>query len=456
MRHQLRKLFPKTLMKILSMSKRQRWHELRASLWILPAIYIVWALLLGVGSYFLEYRWASSLPVPAFFSTSYDLTQTMSSAMFSGVLTLNAFTFNSILVVLTSFSGQFTPRMLFNFIADKRTQHALGIFNFCFFYLMLVFFFLNANSDDFTVFPLASVLVTAFAVLNFILFINHAAKWMQVPSIVNHMKEESQQRILNTLHYDLEPFRIEEPRDINKVIDQGKGHTIASEATGFLQVLDYQALIREAQKDDIVIRMDRRVGDFVMKGIPLLTYWKKSIQALDENKYRRMMYLGDRKTEVQDLEYGITKLTEIAIKAVGNNEEPTTAQDAIYQLADLLLSISDITRYSSCLTDSEDQLRMILQEESFSYYVYCAFGPLSSYAREDAVTTLNILEALAILTQAVKAQDKACCWEYASIIADKFSGDFAFAYERHQFHNALQKMAAEAEEWEVYQASFGN
>ncbi|WP_022794092.1 DUF2254 domain-containing protein [Marinococcus halotolerans] len=443
MKYSLQQLMPKKLRQIKSMSSRQRWYELRSSLWVLPAIYIILAVLLAIGAYYVEFGLEPAFAMAPILSTGYSLTQTMYSTLLSGVLTLNAFTFNSILVVLTSFSGQFTPRVLFNFISDRRTQHSIGIFNLCFFFLLIGFFFLNSSMEQYTVFPVLGVLATAVSVINFILFINHATKWMQVPSITTNMKEESQQRILNTLLYDLEAHRAKDKSEVREPETEGEPNVVASETTGFIQVIDFGKIVKEAAKDGIVVRLDRRIGDFVLEGIPIFSYWKTNEEPdlpVNEKKYRNFMYLGKSKTEVQDIEFGIRKLTEIAIKALGN-DEPMTAQDAIYQLTDLVFSISKVTRFTSYLTDDNDTLRLIMKDEQFSYYVYSAFTYIASYAEEKPGVTLTLLEALVILSKALETKDKNCCWHYGKSIARNYAGKLPQDYDQVTFMNHLEHLS---------------
>lgn len=454
MKNAIRRMLPKKIRQMMSMSYRQQWYEIRSSLWVLPAIYIMLAAVLSAVAYWAEFGLQpafNSLPV---FSTEYSLTQTMYSTMLSGVLTLNAFTFNSILVVLTSFSGQFTPRVLFNFIADRKTQHSIGIFNLCFFFLLFVFFFLDSSMSEYVIFPISGVVVTSVSVINFILFINHATRWMQVSSITTSMKEESQLRILNTLVYDLEPYRPQDPNRVFRENTHGGAHVVASERTGFLQVVDFGKLIREARKDGIVIQMERRVGDFVMEGITLFKYWKtdsSADMAINEQKFRQFLYLGHSKTEVQDLEFGIRKLTEIAIKSIGN-DEPMTAQDAIYQLTDLLFSISKVTKFTPYLTDEDETLRLIMQDEEFSFYVYSAFSHIASYAENDPVVTNSLLEALVILSKALNTKDRNCCWHYGKVIARGFTGQFKYDYDQLKFVNNIEALSENSEDEEPFQS----
>lgn len=55
MLHMLFRMMPAPIKRLISMSSRQRWHETRASLWVLPAIYIFIAVLLSIISFWIEF-----------------------------------------------------------------------------------------------------------------------------------------------------------------------------------------------------------------------------------------------------------------------------------------------------------------------------------------------------------------------------------------------------------------
>ncbi|WP_022794698.1 DUF2254 domain-containing protein [Marinococcus halotolerans] len=450
------RLLPAPVKRLQSMSKRQRWHEIRSSLWVVPALYIALAALLAGISYWVEFGLKPGWQLLSAFTTEYQLTETMYSTMLSGILTLNAFTFNSMLMVLTNVSNQFTPRVMLNFISNRKTQHAIGIFNICFFYLLIVFFFLDGSMSQYTVFPIAAVLMTGFSVLNFVLFINHAVKWMQAPSIVNDMKQQSQKRILHTLHEDLESHRAEHPERIthpnHSPLDHEHARTIASEMTGYVQIIDFGQLIEQAKQDGVVVQLRANVGDFVLPGFVLLDYWKLADEGstvVNERKYRELLFMGDRKTEVQDLGYGVRKLKDIAIKALAN-DEPGTFEDSLHQMVDLLRSIADVTSFTSYLTDEEGTLRIIMKEEAFEDYLYAAFGHISVYVKKDPVLTNELLKALVLLSGALPEREKGACWHFGKVVAQSFADTFAHATEQLEFYTSLETLSVEARDPDTF------
>ena len=211
----LEKILPSSIRKYLLMSKRQRMHEIRLTIWYMPFLYICLSILLVVITLYLDLQLEISQYMSDFLSMDASVTRILVSTLIGGVLTLSAFTLNSLLVVLTTFSGQFSPRMLLNFISDKQTQHALGIFNGSFVYVLLLFLFIGSSKKEmFVAAPMITIGLAFLSAITFIFFINHVSTWMQVHNITYHMKQVSEGMIHQTLKKDLEAHRTTETGDI--------------------------------------------------------------------------------------------------------------------------------------------------------------------------------------------------------------------------------------------------
>ena len=133
---------PREIRKYFQMSQRQRKYEISMALWHVPLLYIGAAIVIATVTIFIDMYF--DIPSQsAFFIFDFQTTRSLVSTLISSVLLLSAFTLNILLVLLTTFSGQFSPRMLQNFIADRQTQHYVGIFNGSFIYVLLMFLFIS-------------------------------------------------------------------------------------------------------------------------------------------------------------------------------------------------------------------------------------------------------------------------------------------------------------------------
>nr|WP_121604061.1 DUF2254 family protein [Virgibacillus sp. Bac332] len=72
-------------------------------------------------------------------------------------------------------------------------------------------------------------------------------------------------------------------------------HTVSTPLSGYVQLILFNELIEEAQKDNILLKMEVRVGSF--------SYWGPGAGAIDESKYIQLIRIGHKETEIQDLKW---------------------------------------------------------------------------------------------------------------------------------------------------------
>ncbi|WP_206759470.1 DUF2254 domain-containing protein [Pseudalkalibacillus hwajinpoensis] len=397
--------------KYLKMSRRQRKSELKSTIWFMPFWYIVGAVGLSAFTYYLDYVVDVSLYLPVGIGFSGQTLQVLLSALVGGVLTLSAFTLNSLLVALTTFSGQFSSKMLVNFVSDRATQHVLGIFNGSFIYVLLNFLYVTHGEEEYVVAtPVLSILTAITAAITFIYFINHTATWMQVHNISFNMNAKSK-LVQASLEEELKPYHLNKEVQKEDIPSDPDGKVIKTNQSGYLQVADFSRLIKQANRDDVLLRFDVRIGEFVIAGTPLLTYWEHG-QVMNPDRYLKAIEIGVKQTEIQDLEYGLIKLAEVAIKALGHND-PLTVTNTIHQIADLLNSIGKSKNFSPYLFDQEKKLRIILNQKDFSYYLHKGFASIREYANQNTTIITALLTMVAQLSKTMNKEAHKDLWEFA-------------------------------------------
>ena len=397
--------------KYFKMSRRQRKSELKSTLWFMPFWYIVGAIGLSVFTFYLDYVVDVGLYLPAAIGFSGQTLQVLLSALVGGVLTLSAFTINSLLVALTTFSGQFSSKMLVNFVSDRATQHVLGIFNGSFIYVLLNFLYVTHEEEEYIVAtPVLSILTAITAAVTFIYFINHTATWMQVHNISFNMNAKSKS-VQASVEKELKPYHLEKDVESDSLPSESDGKVIKTSQSGYLQVADFLRLIKQANGDDCLLRFNVRIGEFVVEGTPLLTYWEWG-EPIDPDRYLKSIEIGVKQTEIQDLEYGLNKLAEVAIKALGHND-PLTVTNTIHQIADLLKSIGQSTNFSPYLFDQEQELRIILNQKDFRYYLHKGFAPIREFANQNSTVMTELLTMVSLLSKTMDEEVHEDLWEFA-------------------------------------------
>ncbi|MYL31504.1 DUF2254 domain-containing protein [Halobacillus halophilus] len=397
--------------KYFKMSRRQRKSELKSTIWFMPFWYILGAVGLSAFTFYLDYIVDVSLYLPAPIGFSGQTLQVLLSALVGGVLTLSAFTINSLLVALTTFSGQFSSKMLVNFVSDRATQHVLGIFNGSFIYVLLNFLYVTHEEEEYiAATPVLSILTAIIAAVTFIYFINHTTTWMQVHNISYNMNAKSQS-VQTALEKELAPFYLDKEIEPTSLPADDEGKVLTSHQSGYLQVADFAKLVKTASREDALLRFDVRIGEFVVEGTPLLTYWEKGSKIHPE-RYFKSIEIGVKQTEIQDLEYGLIKLAEVAIKALGHND-PLTVTNTIHQITDLLKRIGQSTNFSPYLFDQEQQLRVILNQKDFRYYLHKGFASIREYANQNSTIMTELLTMISLLSKTMDEDVHEDLWEFA-------------------------------------------
>ncbi|MFD2924779.1 DUF2254 domain-containing protein [Halobacillus naozhouensis] len=425
-----------------NMSKREKWHQIYSNLWVTPIIYAGIALLLFAVTVWADLKMEFGQMMPSVLSAGFQLTSTILSTLTAGLLSLTSFTFYGVLTALTTFASQFSPRILKNFMMTRGTQRTLGIFIGSFMYVLLCLLFLNGETtSQYCLIPVTATLLTALSLGAFTFFINHIVTWLQVSNMTGDMKRESLNIINNSLLSELEPYRVKDNNTIVEQIPKDQGHSIGIDNSGYLQTIDFVPMIEQASKDDLIIHLEYKVGNFVFASTPILTYWKKNeTTTIDEYKYKEMFHMGKSQTEIQDIEFSINKFVEIAIRALGN-DDPKTASGTIYEIGDLLINISQKAKFTPYLTDKDQNLRLILQNLDFEDYLYIGFASIRHYARNNVVITVELLRVLDAIARGVSKRDHHHVWDFAVYTASGFEYEYMHHLDQKKFYDGLYNIA---------------
>ena len=107
-----------------------RWEELRTTLWVVPSLLIVAAVLLFLVTFFIDLSaFHKHLTLPRWIRTgSADAERQVLIAIAAAVITVVGVVFSITILALTLASQQFGPRMTRNFVRDVENQVTLGVF----------------------------------------------------------------------------------------------------------------------------------------------------------------------------------------------------------------------------------------------------------------------------------------------------------------------------------------
>jgi len=163
---------------------------MRESIWFIPSIYTILASIFALATVLVDTKYNNALKeyIPSYFRTTVDLAQTILGTLSGALLTMTTVTFSTIMVVLTMYSSQFSPRALQNFLNKSSTQRVLGIFMGGFVYTILSLLFMRKASINHEVIS-ASVGV-AIAVICLAFFIHNVGTSVQVSRLIRELTDD--------------------------------------------------------------------------------------------------------------------------------------------------------------------------------------------------------------------------------------------------------------------------
>lgn len=316
---------------------------LRGSYWAIPAGLSVAAVLLAQLSIHFDHAFDfADGPLEAWlYSGTAEGARTVLSALSGSLITVCSVVFSITIVALSFASSQIGPRLLRNFMRDRVNQSVLGVFVATYLYSLTVLSSLRGGEDSRFVPELSISLGLVLAMLSFgllIFFVHHVATTIQVGSAVENVRRSLQRTVDGLLEEGDAPAR--RRADSLRTLPVSFDHVAVTTGSGYLQVIDFEGLVELACEHGIRIACTRRPGHYLVPGGELFRSDRPpSADLLD--KLRSAFVLGHVRTEVQDLEFPIRQLVEVALRALSPGvNDPFTAITCIDHLSSCFAHMS--------------------------------------------------------------------------------------------------------------------
>ncbi|MGG4489799.1 DUF2254 domain-containing protein [Metabacillus idriensis] len=411
--------------------------KLKSNFWITPAIYAVLFFILAVLSmtgdrYLAENGYFKH--IPSAFLTDKELAHTILSATSTSLLTMTTITFSSVLVVLTTFLANFSPRTMHNFNSDSKIQRVLGVFIGGYIYSLVLLNQVRENetSNDFIV-PTLAIIVAFICVGMFVFLIHHMTEWIKVGNVISNITKE-------TLISIEDKKRTDDPEE-NFSIDKEKTLEIKSSNEGYIQDIAMSELIDFAQQEQLVISFTKDQGDYVDVDTPLLLVSSEG-EFIDEDELLKFITFNTDHESKHDIEFGIQKLAEIALRGIApGKNDPETAIACIEHLAQILTKIGKNHSPSPYHRDSKNQIRIVLPKPTFTDYLYESFYQIRHYGKEDVSVMASVLKALILAAETNRSEIKQDVWEFSAYIYEGIKQQDWLSLDKNLLNKQLKKLA---------------
>ena len=378
-----------------------RREVLRTNLWLVPAIEVLAAVLLFVGTYALDraaYDGVFKMPGWAI-SGSPDAARQILTAIAAAIITVVGVVFSIVIVALTLTSTQFGPRMLRNFIRDRGTQLTLGTFVATFVYAVLALGSIG-QGDHGAFVPHISITVTLvlmvvdLAVL--IYFLHHIAIQIQLPQVIAGIAGD----LPKAIELQAGDPTVGADAQLRRAADRGHGRA-RRRGRGAAQRLPAVHRAPDAGHDR---HRDGRGDPPALPARPLpgpgTPVRDRLAGAAPPTRWRASWpgahVTGPYRTLAQDVSFGIDQLVEICIRALSAAVNDTfTALTCIDWIGDSLCKVTGRWQPTRVYRDPAGAVRVIATETTYERLVQRAFEKVRQSGRGMPAVMIRQLDALA-------------------------------------------------------------
>ena len=388
------------------------WDTLRSSFWLVPTVMVLAAMGLAYLTTALDEQLKTSrlAGLGWIYTGSAEGARSMLSTIAGSMLTVAGLTFSITVAALTLASSQFGPRLLRNFVRDTGNQVVLGTFIAGYMYCLLVLRTVRGQEDNAFV-PQISVTVgvgmalAGVAVL--IYFIHHIAQSIQVAHLIARVGEDLDEAIDRLFPEQVGRSAAKGMRrQVAEDIPGGFEHeaiSIPARAGGYMQAVDNKRLLELATGDDLIVRLVRQPGDWVVQDRTLAHAWPPAhVNADLSQRIDNIFVMGSQRTHTQDVEFPIHQLVEIAVRALSPGiNDPHTAMMCVDRLGAALWRLAGREFPSPYRYDEQGQLRVIAKPVTWAGITDKAFNEIRQYGRTSAAVTIRLLDTIALVAERV-------------------------------------------------------
>jgi uncharacterized membrane protein len=374
--------------------------DIRSSFWFVPSLIVVACALLAIGAIELDAIVGSGVlaQFPRLFGARAEGARELLSTIAGSTITVAGVVFSITIVALSLTAAQYSPRVLRNFMADRGNQIVLGVFVGVYVYCLLVLRTVRAGDDGFV--PGISIVgglllaVVGTGVLMF--FIHHIALSIQVSHIAARISGETIAAMdkINPEAPTVEGTRIQIPDD------PLFRHGIPATENGYVQRVDTDRLARLARSYERVVRIEKTVGEFVVRGENVMSVTGRAQPDRVTCKAMLATYaINDYRDMRQDPYFGVEQLVDIALRALSPGvNDLGTARTVLDHLTAILCAVAKLNAEERTICEA-GALAVVKRTRSFEHILDEAISPIRQSATHQTQFLVQLLASLATIAR---------------------------------------------------------
>lgn len=384
--------------------------------WIYMVEYILYSIIiLAVVALIDSDYWPIGEYLPRFLLMKVDLAKTLLTTMAGAFLTITTFTFSTILTVLNKYSSSYSPRTMGNFIQKKITMKILGIYIGGFFYSVCALLFMrDAYDDRLMIAGSVAIIYSVVSIVYFVVFVQCVLHSMRNVNVISEIYGEALPLIRDELEArsGSSPHKAEATPYLTRIY---------SNASGYLNVVDYDRLAGMLKGYRGLFDVRVKLGDYVVKGFHIADLHLEKELPFEEESERDEFLSGladcflyeEEKFAEEDYRINLDKLVEMSLTALSPAvNDPNTAIHCIRKLAILL---GKLFQSPSCYIEkrNQDGMKIFYTGYTAEEDLHLTFYQIYHYGKEDPSVVYAILEALYTIYMMSDPANRGSAREYA-------------------------------------------
>ncbi|MBU2977007.1 DUF2254 domain-containing protein [Alteromonas sp. C1M14] len=419
---------------------RTYWEKLRVSYWFIPACMIIPALLLGSVLYLIVplIQPNTTAPLWGWTITAQSAAQ-LTTTVASATITATSIAFSMTLVSLTMASKQFGPRLIQTFMDDRGTQCVLGALTSTFVFCLLAIHRLGVEETSILVASVYALTVLMFGIIDTLLliyFIHHIATFIQADKIIERCYQSAIFHInsLFPAHKSNDDVTAISP----DLIKTGPYTTVVPPTqSGYINAIDYEGLMRFPQTYVTGVEIHVRGGDYVALNDKVMTI--HSLHPITQKafaSYQRHIFLGTQRSAIQDPEFSLSQLVDIALRALSPGiNDPETARTSADRLTSACIHLAKKRFPPSALVHTTSNIWILRRTASFASIVDKGFCEISEAGAQHAAVMTHLLYCIDKIQHQVSS-------EYTVVLNKQAANMYQLALEHASDERNKRKLMA--------------
>jgi uncharacterized membrane protein len=239
-----------------------------------------------------------------------------------------------------------------------------------------------------------------------ILFIDHISSSIQASQIIARVAKDTLDAV-DHLFPENRGGPVDEPGGAASVTQRQFLGTIPARRTGYVQRVDVGALMAFARARRTTVRMECRIGEFVIEDTPLASVSEARDVDPDAIRQINAAYTVDRQRTVdQDAAYGIRQLVDVALKGLSPGiNDTTTAVMCVDYLTAILARLAH-RQLEAPGRGEAGELQVIVRRPIYADFVAEAFDQIRQNADGNVAVIRRLIHSLETLSRVTPGTER--------------------------------------------------